>query len=128
MIKQSIYIVCKGVPKGFVKGFLNVKIISLAKIKYAKCQPLPFKKACNYTILAPLHDIVVYFLVISFAQYKEHMICLISLNIFSDVLPAFTCIRVIGNLWRIFLGVNIFNPFLCFPCFILLEIFHFQKH
>ena len=38
------------------------------------------------------------FLVISFAQYKEYVICLISCNKFSDVLPAFTCARAIGNL------------------------------
>ena len=31
------------------------------------------------------------FLVISFAQYKECMICLISFSKFSDILPAFTC-------------------------------------
>ena len=30
------------------------------------------------------------FLEISFAGYKEYMICLISLHKFSDVLPAFT--------------------------------------
>ena len=38
------------------------------------------------------------FLVISFAQYKEYIICLISISKFSDVLPAFTCARAIGNL------------------------------
>ena len=47
------------------------------------------------------------FLVISFAQYKEYTICLISLSKFSDVLLAFTCARAIGNLWSISLGVNI---------------------
>ena len=35
---------------------------------------------------------------ISFARCKEYMICLISLSKFSDVLPAFTCARAIGNL------------------------------
>ena len=39
------------------------------------------------------------------------MICLISFGKFSDVLPAFTCARTIGNLESICLGVNIFNPF-----------------
>ena len=38
------------------------------------------------------------FLVISFARYKEYMICLISFSKFSDVLPGFTCARAIGNL------------------------------
>ena len=38
------------------------------------------------------------FLVISFARYKEYMICLISFSKFLDVLPAFTCARAIGNL------------------------------
>ena len=32
---------------------------------------------------------------------------LISLSKFSDVLPAFTCTRAIGNLWKIYFGVNI---------------------
>ena len=47
------------------------------------------------------------FLVISFARYKEYTICLISFSNFSDVLPAFTCASAIGNLWSIFLGLNI---------------------
>ena len=34
----------------------------------------------------------------SFARYKEYMICLISFSKFSDVLPAFTCASVICNL------------------------------
>ena len=40
---------------------------------------------------------------ISFAQYKEYMICLISFSQFSDMLPAFTL------LWGICLGVNTFR-------------------
>ena len=46
------------------------------------------------------------FLVISFARYKEYMICLISFSKFSDVLSAFTCARAIGNLRRICLWDN----------------------
>ena len=38
------------------------------------------------------------FLVIYFARCKEYMICLISFNKFSDVLPAFTCRSATGNL------------------------------
>ena len=38
------------------------------------------------------------FLVISFARNKEYMICLILFGKFSDVLPAFTSARPIGNL------------------------------
>ena len=38
------------------------------------------------------------FLVISFARYKECIICLISFSKFSDVLPGFTCASAIGNL------------------------------
>ena len=39
------------------------------------------------------------FLVISFIQYKEYMICLISFSSkSSEVLPTFTCARAIGNL------------------------------
>ena len=47
------------------------------------------------------------FLVISFAPHKEYMVCLISVRKFSDVLPAFTCARAIGNLRSICFGVNI---------------------
>ena len=39
------------------------------------------------------------FSVISFAQYKKYMICLIFFRKFSDVLPAFSCVGAIGNLW-----------------------------
>ena len=46
------------------------------------------------------------FLVISFAQYKEKTICLISFNKRFELLPAFTCARAIGHLWSICLGVN----------------------
>ena len=49
------------------------------------------------------------FLVTFFARYKEYMICLISFTKFSDVIPAFTCARAIGNLGIICLGVNIFD-------------------
>ena len=47
------------------------------------------------------------FLVISFALYKEYMICLFSFCKFLYVLPIFTCAKAIGNLWSICLGVNI---------------------
>ena len=40
------------------------------------------------------------------------MICLISLSKFSEVLPAFTFGRAIGNLSIICLGVNVLNIFL----------------
>ena len=55
-----------------------------------------------------------FFSVISFAHYKEYMICLIPFSKFSDVLHAFTCARTIVNLWSISLGVKIFHPFPCF--------------
>ena len=54
------------------------------------------------------------FPVISFAQYKEYMTCLVSFSKFSDVIPAFTCVEAASNLWSISLGVNIFNSFPCF--------------
>ena len=50
------------------------------------------------------------FLVISFDSYKEQMICLISFNKLSELLPAFTCARAIGNLWSICFGVSILSP------------------
>ena len=34
-------------------------------------------------------------------------------HIYKFNLTAFTCPRAIGNLWRICLGVKIFNPFTC---------------
>ena len=47
------------------------------------------------------------FSVISFARYKEYIICLISFTEFSDILPVFTCASVIGNLLGNWLGPNI---------------------
>ena len=38
------------------------------------------------------------FLVVSFACYREYIICLISFSKFSDVLPPFTCAKGIDNL------------------------------
>ena len=49
-------------------------------------------------------------LVISFARYKEYMICLISFCNFSDLLPAFTFARTVGNLWSVCLAVTYWNP------------------
>ena len=66
-----------------------------------------------------IHYTVVYlysFSVISFAWYKEYMICLISFNKISDGLLAFTWARAIGNLSSIYLVVNTFRPS---PCFVL---------
>ena len=40
------------------------------------------------------------------------MIFLISFSKFSDVLLAFTCASAIGNLWSIFLGVNVLSHLL----------------
>ena len=50
------------------------------------------------------------FFVISFAWYKEYMICRILFNKFSDVLPAFTCANATGNPWSICLGVINLSP------------------
>ena len=50
------------------------------------------------------------FLVICFDWYKEWTISPILLNKLSELLPAFTCARAIGNLWSICLGVNILSP------------------
>ena len=62
------------------------------------------------------------FLVIYFSWYKEYMIWQISFSKFSDVLPAFTCARVISNLWSIYLGVNNLIP-LPFSCLLKSRIF-----
>ena len=53
------------------------------------------------------------FLVISFVQYKEYIIGLISFFKFSNVLHDFTCASAIGNLWIICVGVN---TVICCPC------------
>ena len=56
-----------------------------------------------------------------FARYKKYMICLISISKFSDVLSVFNCARAIGNISRIYLGVNILCPFLCFATYLALD-------
>ena len=66
-----------------------------------------------YYIFIEFNILLYLFLVISFAWYIECMIYLISLSKFWDVLFPFTFARVIGNLWIMWLGVNIFNPFPC---------------
>ena len=38
------------------------------------------------------------------------MICLSSFSKFSDVFPAFNCVRAFDNRWSICLGVNILSP------------------
>ena len=47
------------------------------------------------------------FLVIYLAPYREYIIFLISFSKFSDIVPAYTCARLIDNLWYICLGVII---------------------
>ena len=61
------------------------------------------------------------FLVISFARYKEYMIWRISFSKFSDVLPAFTCARAVGNLWSICLGVDILIPSIWIDMYLALD-------
>ena len=51
------------------------------------------------------------FLLICLDWYKEYTISLISFNKLSELVPAFTYARAIGNLWSICLGVNILSPF-----------------
>ena len=51
------------------------------------------------------------FLGTSFSRYKEYVICLLSFSKFSDVLPVFTYVRVIGNLWSICFELNTLIPF-----------------
>ena len=56
------------------------------------------------------------FLVVSFAQYKEYIVCLISFSKFSDILPAFTGASAIDNLSSICLGVNILSCLWILSC------------
>ena len=60
--------------------------------------------------------VIVYFFSYFFYWYSEFTICLISFNRFSELLPAFTCARAIGNLWSSCLGVIILSsvPFVNF--------------
>ena len=44
---------------------------------------------------------VYYYILFSFAWYREYIICLISFSKFSDVLHAFTCTSPIGNFWKL---------------------------
>ena len=46
-------------------------------------------------------------LYISFARYREYIICMSSFSKFPDLLPAFSCASAIDNLWSICLDVNI---------------------
>ena len=46
-------------------------------------------------------------LYISFARYREYIICMSSFSKFPDVLPAFSCASAIDNLWSICLDVSI---------------------
>ena len=50
------------------------------------------------------------FLVICFDWYKELTVSLILFNKLSELLPAFTCARAIGNFWSICYGANILSP------------------
>ena len=64
------------------------------------------------------------FLVISFSQYQEYMVCLSLFSTFSDVSLAFTCASTIGNLWSICLVVYILSPLrFCF----LLKLMTFKN-
>ena len=53
------------------------------------------------------------FLAISRAKYKGYMIYRISFSKFSDILPAFTCARAIGNLCSLYLGISILRQERC---------------
>ena len=61
------------------------------------------------------------FLVISFAQYKEYIISLISFSNFSDVLSVFTYASAFSNLWDICLGVNILKPLPYFALYLAVD-------
>ena len=66
------------------------------------------------------------FFVVSFDWYKEYTICPISLNRLSELLPAFTCARAVGNLWSVCFGVNILSPVPCFVLYLALDLI-FEK-
>ena len=52
---------------------------------------------------------VIYFARNLFCSIQKHIICKIYFSKFSDVLPAFTCAKVVGKLRSIFIGVSIFH-------------------
>ena len=60
---------------------------------------------CFITFLNSLDCCICFY----FLLHKEYMIWQISFSKFSDVVPAFTCARAIGNLWNICLRVNILS-------------------
>ena len=68
------------------------------------------KYSINFCVRPFIIALLYNFLVIYFAWYKEYMTCLIWFSKFLDVLPAFTYVRDIDNLWSIYLGVHIVSP------------------
>ena len=65
-----------------------------------------------------IHYIFIYFFRNSFCSIKRYMICPISFNKISNVLPPFTCAKAIGSLWGVCLGLSMFN---LFPCVTFIE-------
>ena len=65
-----------------------------------------------------IHYIFIYFFRNPFCSIKRYMICLISFNKISNVLPPFTCAKAIGSLWGVSLGFSMFN---LFPCVTFIE-------
>ena len=80
-----------------------------------------FSEFINIVFIFVLHLYWVHYIVLYFCS---NLFCSIQrlydfsdfFNKFSKVLPAFNCAKVIGNLWSICLGFNIFKPF---PYFLL---------
>ena len=72
---------------------------------------------CTFLVSFLFCFVVVVVVVFFFFLYKDYMILPISFSRFSGVLPAFTCARTIGELWRICFRVNILRPFPCFESY-----------
>ena len=92
------------------------------------------KYSTHFCIIPSLNILYCYILSSDFfclIQRIEYMICLTLLSKFSDVLLAFTCARAIGNLWSIYLEVNIlgldWSEFRLFTSSFCLKYFGFKS-
>ena len=64
---------------------------------------------CTYLIM-----LLYTFWSIILIDIKNKQFLWFSSNNYLELLPAFTCAKVVGNLWSICLGVNILSPVPCF--------------
>ena len=99
----------------YPKDWVIIGWYVLLFLKLIKVVPILFYNVLEFIILFYT------FLIICFTRYKEYVICPISFSKSSYLFPVFTCARVIGNLWKTCLGVDILGPFPCFTSYLALD-------